>query len=131
MTLPRLCYNAVNPLLAGIVCRWFDDEEHSSGKLATHLSSDATHIRGAVGDVFGATMQNLATVAIGYALAFYYDWRMALLITGVAPLMVISGTIHIKVMVGVDTGNEHLYAEANQHVTEAVSSIRVVQVCGW
>ena len=100
---------------------WFDDADHSSGKLTANLATDATYVRGAVGDVFavafsvrgqgglllirlrycrGAAVecqhswrltlaglsftdsQNLSTLVLGYLVAFAYDWRMALLITG-------------------------------------------------
>ncbi len=32
---------------------WFDQAEHSSGKLTANLATDTTRVRGAVGDVFG------------------------------------------------------------------------------
>lgn len=65
------------------VCRprsWFDAEEHSSGKLSSHLATDASVLRGAVGDVIGVVLQNLSTMAVGYTIALVYDWRMALLV---------------------------------------------------
>eukprot|EP00775_Hariotina_reticulata_P008041 gene8041-8236_t len=106
---------------------WFDMEENSSGKLATHLSSDASVLRGAVGDVFGIVMQNLATMSVGYVIAFIFDWRMALLVTGAAPLVALGGSIHMKMTLGMNNSSEELYATANQAVSEAVSSIRVIQ----
>ncbi len=45
--------------------RWFDRDENSSGQLGSSLSTDAAVIRGAVGDVFGVTFQNLACMAAG------------------------------------------------------------------
>ncbi|KIY96634.1 ATP-binding cassette, subfamily B(MDR/TAP), member 1 [Monoraphidium neglectum] len=48
---------------------WFDHDENSSGRLSTLLSTDAAYIRGAVGDVFGATIQNLAVLTVGYVIA--------------------------------------------------------------
>lgn len=52
-------------VLAWWLCRWFDKDENSSGKLASSLSTDAAVIRGAVGDVFGMVVQNLACMAAG------------------------------------------------------------------
>jgi ABC-type multidrug transport system fused ATPase/permease subunit len=34
--------------------------------------------------------QNLTTLAFGYFLALYYDWKMALVVTGILPLMVVA-----------------------------------------
>jgi ATP-binding cassette subfamily B (MDR/TAP) protein 1 len=64
------------------VLRWFD--ANSSGQLSATLATDAAVIRGAVGDVFGVVVQNLATMAAGWGIAFAYNWRIALLVR--APL---------------------------------------------
>lgn len=61
---------------------WFDHPERSSGALSSVLSTDASHVRGAVGDVVGLMLQNLVTLATGYFIALFFDWRMALLVTG-------------------------------------------------
>jgi hypothetical protein len=49
---------------------WFDLEENSSGVLVTKLVSDASYIRGAVGDTLGLMLQNLVTLGAGYGIAF-------------------------------------------------------------
>ncbi|KXZ51733.1 hypothetical protein GPECTOR_11g18 [Gonium pectorale] len=105
---------------------WFDDSNHSSGKLTSNLATDATYVRGAVGDVFGVAFSNVSTLALGYLIAFAYDWRMALLITGVLPFVVLSAVIHLKFHTGFTSDADKLYAGANQMVTEAFASIRVI-----
>ena len=52
------------------------------------------------GDVAGIVLQNLSTLAVGYGIAFAYDWRMALLITGILPLVIMSTVIHMKFVMG-------------------------------
>lgn len=66
---------------------FFDDPANSSGQLTNRLAVDATYIRGAVADSLGMVTQQLATLAAGYGIAFAYDWRMALLVTGGAQLV--------------------------------------------
>lgn len=66
----------------------------------------------------------------GYCIAFIYNWRMALLITGAGPLIAVGGILHMKLTFGQSTGVDKLYGTANSAVTEAVSSIRIIQVCG-
>ncbi|KAG2428639.1 hypothetical protein HXX76_011345 [Chlamydomonas incerta] len=105
---------------------WFDDAEHSSGKLTANLATDATYVRGAVGDVFAVAFSNMSTLVLGYLVAFAYDWRMALLITGVFPFLMLSMVIHLKFHTGFSSDADKLYAGANQMVTEAFSSIRVI-----
>lgn len=56
-----------SPLTTALLCTlsWFDKDENSSGQLGSALSTDAAVIRGAVGDVFGVVVQNLACMAAG------------------------------------------------------------------
>ncbi|KAG2490598.1 hypothetical protein HYH03_010991 [Edaphochlamys debaryana] len=105
---------------------WFDDEAHASGKLTANLATDASYVRGAVADVIGIAFMNLSTLALGYLIGLAYDWRMALLITGVFPFVVLSMLIHLKFHTGFTSDANKLYANANQMVTEAFSSIRVI-----
>ncbi|GLC41172.1 hypothetical protein PLESTM_001163200 [Pleodorina starrii] len=122
--------NRVRVELFGAIIRqevaWFDDPAHSSGKLTANLATDAGYVRGAVGDVFGMAFQNLSTLALGYLVALAYDWRMALLITGIFPFLTLSMLIHLKFHTGFSSDADKLYAGANQMVTEAFSSIRVI-----
>jgi len=120
----------VRILLFGAMLRqevaWFDDDEHSSGKLASALSSDASCVRGAVGDTMGLILQNLTTLACGYLIAFAYDWRMALLVTGVLPLLIVAMFIQMKMFTGATSKSDKIYAGANQAISEAFGSIRVI-----
>ncbi|GLI63941.1 hypothetical protein VaNZ11_007082 [Volvox africanus] len=122
--------NRVRVELFGAIIRqevgWFDDPAHSSGKLTANLATDAAYVRGAVGDAFAVGFQNLSTLALGYLVALAYDWRMALLITGVFPFITLSMLIHLKFHTGFSSDADKLYAGANQMVTEAFSSIRVI-----
>ena len=69
---------------------WFDRESNNSGALASLLSTEATYVKGAVADVIGLLIQNLTTLTIGYFIALFFDWRMALVVTGILPLLVIA-----------------------------------------
>lgn len=63
----------------------------------------------------------------GYCIAFVYNWRTALLITGTAPLVALGGMLHVKLVFGNNTESDKIYSTANSAVTEAISSIRVIQ----
>lgn len=105
---------------------WFDQEANSSGQLTSRLAEDASTVRGAVGDVLGVMMQNVFCLASGYAIAFAYDWRMALVVTGTLPIMVAGSAIYYANVMGQESGNEKLYSKANQAVSDAFSSIRTI-----
>mmetsp|Transcript_13373 Transcript_13373/g.23679 ORF Transcript_13373/g.23679 Transcript_13373/m.23679 type:complete len:1466 (-) Transcript_13373:839-5236(-) len=106
---------------------WFDRESNNSGQLTSLLSTDATYVRGAVADVVGLTIQNLATVVVGYILAFIYDYRMALLVTGILPFMVFAQSVEMKYMTGFSSGADKINASSNQTASESIAAVRVVQ----
>jgi len=117
-------------LLAAILRQevaWFDRDEASAGRLASHLASDATHVRGAVADVVGVVMQNLGTLGLGYGLALYFDWRVALLVTAALPLLASSSLLHVKFTLGTSSSTERHFADANGAVAEAVAAARTIQ----
>jgi ABC-type multidrug transport system fused ATPase/permease subunit len=66
--------------------------------------SDASYVRGAVGDVVGLMLQNVLCLAAGYVIAFIYEWRMALLVTGILPLLISSAIIHHQFITGHGSG---------------------------
>ena len=41
-----------------------------------------------VGDTLGLLLQNVFCLAFGYLIAFVYDWRMALVVTGALPFII-------------------------------------------
>lgn len=57
-------------------------EANSSGILSVKLSDDAAYVRGAVAEVGGLIVQSLASLATGFAIAFVFNWRIALLVIG-------------------------------------------------
>ena len=59
------CSYSVGAVALLLPHRWFDDDKNSSGRLGSSLSTDAASIRGAVGDVFGMVVQNLACMVAG------------------------------------------------------------------
>jgi hypothetical protein len=49
---------------------WHDEERHSSGILTTKLATEASYVRGAVGDTLGLMLQNVLCLIFGYIIAF-------------------------------------------------------------
>ncbi|VAH78679.1 unnamed protein product [Triticum turgidum subsp. durum] len=93
---------------------WFDNPSNSSGALGTRLSVDALNVRRLVGDNLGLIVQSTAALITGFVIAFTADWRLALIITCVIPL------------VGAQGYAQEMYEDASQVATDAVGSIRTV-----
>lgn len=75
---------------------WFDMPENSSGILTTRLAADASQVRGAVGDTLALMVQNGFCLAFGLLVAFVFEWRMALVVIAVLPVMIAGSLIYYK-----------------------------------
>ncbi|KAL0305550.1 UNVERIFIED_CONTAM: ABC transporter B family member 9 [Sesamum radiatum] len=74
---------------------WFDPA-NSSGAVGSRLSSDASTVRNLVGDTLALAIQNIATTVAGLLIAFMTNWKLALTIVVVVPLMLIEGYSRMK-----------------------------------
>ena len=41
---------------------------------------------------------NISTICISLAIALYYSWQLTLIVLALAPLMVVTGSINMKVL---------------------------------
>eukprot|EP00486_Rosalina_sp_Unknown_P004417 CAMPEP_0201568932 /NCGR_PEP_ID=MMETSP0190_2-20130828/10301_1 /ASSEMBLY_ACC=CAM_ASM_000263 /TAXON_ID=37353 /ORGANISM="Rosalina sp." /LENGTH=1342 /DNA_ID=CAMNT_0047990649 /DNA_START=38 /DNA_END=4067 /DNA_ORIENTATION=- len=67
-------------------------DEKNSGSLNTALISDCLNIAG-MGTAIGLMLQHFVTFVGGFVLAFYYSWRLSLILLAVVPLFVVVGII--------------------------------------
>ena len=79
---------------------FFDDPKRSTGVLTSRLSSDASKINGLVGGQWSIMMQSLGAMGVGLGIAFYYEWRLTLIIFAFMPFLTIGSsefinTVHI------------------------------------
>ncbi|CAM0882246.1 unnamed protein product [Alopecurus aequalis] len=105
---------------------WFDNPSNSSGALGTRLSVDALNVRRLVGDNLAVIVQSAAALITGFVIAFTADWRLALVITCVIPLVGIQGYAQVKFLKGFSEEAKEMYEEASQVATDAVGSIRTI-----
>ncbi|VAH78678.1 unnamed protein product [Triticum turgidum subsp. durum] len=116
---------------------WFDNPSNSrqilrfcfitySGALGTRLSVDALNVRRLVGDNLGLIVQSTAALITGFVIAFTADWRLALIITCVIPLVGAQGYAQVKFLKGFSEEAKEMYEDASQVATDAVGSIRTV-----
>ncbi|PNT72651.1 hypothetical protein BRADI_2g47360v3 [Brachypodium distachyon] len=95
---------------------WFDNPSNSSGALGTRLSVDALNVRRLVGDNLAIIVQSIATLITGFAIAFSADWRLALVITCVIPLVGAQGYAQVKFLKGFSEEAKEMYEDASQVV---------------
>ncbi|KAL0398392.1 UNVERIFIED_CONTAM: ABC transporter B family member 9 [Sesamum radiatum] len=105
---------------------WFDDPANSSGAVGARLSTDASTVRGLVGDALGLIVQNIATVLAGLVIAFTANWLLAIIILLVLPLVGLQGFLQMRFYSGFSADAKVMYEEASQVANDAVGSIRTV-----
>ncbi|XP_030967976.1 ABC transporter B family member 9-like [Quercus lobata] len=105
---------------------WFDEPGHSSGAVGARLSTDASTIKSLLGDALALIVQNIATVMAGLIIAFTANWKLALIILAVMPVLFVQGYVQMKFMKGFSADAKVMYEEASQVANDAVGSIRTV-----
>ncbi|CAL4974568.1 unnamed protein product [Urochloa decumbens] len=105
---------------------WFDNALNSSGAIGTRLSVDALNVRRLAGDNLALIVQFIASLTTAFVIAFAADWRLALIITCVIPLVGVQGYAQVKFLKGFSEDAKEMYEDASQVATDAVGSIRTV-----
>lgn len=75
---------------------WFDLDENNTGSLTSILAADATLVRSALADRLSTIVQNLSLTVTALAIAFYYSWRVAAVVTACFPLLIAAALTEVK-----------------------------------
>ena len=105
---------------------FFDDARNSTGALSARLANDAALIRVLVADGIFSSIQNMATFAAGFAIAFDASYQLTFVMMAVMPLTFLSYKISMQRQAMMAQANRGQYDKASQVSTDAVSNIRTV-----
>ncbi|KAK4802708.1 hypothetical protein SAY86_000911 [Trapa natans] len=100
---------------------WFDDPVNSRSQF-----TDASTMRSLVGDALALIVQNIATITADLFIALTANWKLALIVLAISPLLFIQGYVQAKFLGGFSGDAKAKYEEASQVASDAVSSIRTV-----
>ena len=64
------------------------------------MSSDASTIKGLVGDALALVAQNITTIVAALIIAFASNWILAFIVLAVSPILVLQGFIEAKFLEG-------------------------------
>jgi ATP-binding cassette subfamily B (MDR/TAP) protein 1 len=118
----EICFKAIVQHDIG----WFDSEKNTSGLLASRLASDATLVEAMVGSRLGLAIQNLFTIAIGLGIAFYYGWKLTLVVLATAPMIAFAQAMQMLAMKGSGDASQRAAEEATQVASESIQNMRTV-----
>ncbi|KAD3337510.1 hypothetical protein R6Q59_027610 [Mikania micrantha] len=105
---------------------WFDQEENESSRVAARLSLDANNVRSAIGDRISVIMQNSALMLVACTAGFVLQWRLALVLVAVFPVVVAATVLQKMFMQGFSGDLEGAHLKATQLAGEAVTNVRTV-----
>ncbi|XP_073103972.1 ABC transporter B family member 11 isoform X2 [Elaeis guineensis] len=105
---------------------WFDKPSNSSGAIGARLSTDASTVRELVGDSLAVMVQNLASAVMGFVIAMVANWRLALVVSILGPLVGLQGYLQLKLLEPSSADAKKMYEDASQVASDAVGSIRTV-----
>ncbi|CAJ0935929.1 unnamed protein product, partial [Mesorhabditis belari] len=103
---------------------WFD--KNSSGSLCSNMFDSLERLKEGFGDKLGDGLHNFGVFASGMFIGFYYDWRIAGIMTVTSPFIVISGIVVNKMIGDTAVDSAKRYAKAGKVAEEALSSVRTV-----
>ncbi|KAL2481363.1 ABC transporter B family member 1 [Abeliophyllum distichum] len=105
---------------------WFDQDENGSSRVAGRLALDANNVRSAIGDRISVIMQNSALMLVACTAGFVLQWRLALVLIAVFPVVVAATVLQKMFMNGFSGDLEAAHAKATQLAGEAVTNVRTV-----
>lgn len=130
---------------------WFDMEENGSARIAGRLALDAHNVRSAIGDRISVIVQNSALMIVACTAGFILQWRLALVLIAVLPVVVAATVLQVTrsrslpslgfwlnnrlirgwrsqkmFMQGFSGDLEAAHAKATQIAGEAVANVRTV-----
>ncbi|KAJ6425427.1 hypothetical protein OIU84_026075 [Salix udensis] len=102
---------------------WFDQEENESARIAARLALDANNVRSAIGDRISVIVQNTALMLVACTAGFVLQWRLALVLIAVFPLVVAATVLQKMFMNGFSGDLEAAHSKATQLAGEAIANI--------
>ncbi|MBN3300229.1 ABCBB protein, partial [Amia calva] len=105
---------------------WFDDPRNSPGTLTTRLASDASMVQGATGSQIGMIVNSLTNIGASLIIAFYFSWKLTLVVVCFLPLIGLSGAFQAKMLTGFANEDKKAMESAGQVSGEALSNIRTI-----
>ncbi|XP_037706014.1 bile salt export pump isoform X2 [Choloepus didactylus] len=109
---------------------WFDDIRNSPGALTTRLATDASQVQGAAGSQIGMIVNSFTNITVAMIIAFYFSWKLSLVIVCFFPFLAFSGAAQTRMLTGFASQDRQALETAGQITNEALSNIRTVAGVG-
>ncbi|NXP59863.1 ABCBB protein, partial [Chloropsis cyanopogon] len=109
---------------------WFDDRKNGPGALTTRLATDASQVQGATGSQIGMIVNSFTNIGVAMIIAFYFSWKLSLVIMCFLPFLALSGAVQAKMLTGFASQDKKALEATGRIASEALSNIRTVAGIG-
>ena len=109
---------------------YFDKKENTAGAISSRLATDAFQINNMVSGVLGVMCLNMATVGASLVFALVYSWKVTLIALAVSPLMVIIGSLNMKMQLKLNSKSQDAEKFLGSLMSDSVCNIRTVKSMG-
>ncbi|XP_058047126.1 bile salt export pump [Ahaetulla prasina] len=109
---------------------WFDDHRNSPGALTTRLATDASQVQGATGTQIGMIVNSFTNIGVSIIIAFYFSWKLSLVITCFLPFLALSGMIQSRMLTGFASQDKKAMEATGRISNEALGNIRTIAGIG-
>ncbi|KAF8561330.1 hypothetical protein P879_01757 [Paragonimus westermani] len=107
---------------------WFDNPNNQVGALTSILASEANKVHPLCGSAMGRFVESGVLLILSLFVAFFYNWKLTLVVVVFFPIIVFSSFLHIRQLKGTtDVKSEDATA---QIAYESLSSNRTVTALG-
>ncbi len=103
---------------------WFDT--NNPEEMPARIASSISTFENGLGRKFGEGLQYGSTLLVALAIAFYYNWMVALVVMSCMPLIAGSGAMLVNVNASAEAVTQEAYAKAGATALEVLGSIRTV-----
>ena len=103
---------------------YYDIPTNEPGNLSARLQTECQIINMLVSSYIGSIIQAFSSFFIGIIIAFVASWRLTLITIALSPLLVLSGLVESKMMVG---AKESETEEQNNFLQETLNNMKVVR----
>ncbi|CAJ0575791.1 unnamed protein product, partial [Mesorhabditis spiculigera] len=104
-----------------------DAAENSSGKIVSYLASDVAAIKDLFGEYLGTLTKAVSSFSIGFAIAFYLEWRSASIMLFVVPFGLFHSVFIEKLMETFYREEAKSNTNSSDLLSESIENIRTVQ----
>ena len=85
---------------------FYDHKDNTAGAISVKLATDAFQLNNMVSGVLGVMCLNAATIITSLFFGLYYSWKITLIALALSPLIVVIGSINMKVVLKFTTKSQ-------------------------